>query len=216
MKPRFLISFVLTLIFVTASTTSAVERVARRYNLMEFAIVSASPVGTYDRVGTVDLTNEFGNVAAYDADRVFNSTWGVSLFYGQLRNDIFVGGLGLKYIKVKHNLLFEETTVNFHQFDMEITLNVHPFGPAQAIFSPYGGATVDAGMTITDPQGYRTETSLGLGLSGNFGFDFKLWSEKANHSFLTLTSFNTYNLMASSGRPRYLQIGAGLRYWFRP
>lgn len=216
MKPRIVLFLCLAMIVIGVCDAAAVVRVARRFNVMEFAFLTADPVGTYSRVGTIDLIDQNDIPFEEKGDEVFNSTWGVALSYGQLRNDVFAGSVGFRYIKVDHKLQFIETTIDFHQVDLDFTLNIHPLKPASSLFSPYVGGTVNAGLTITEPQGYATESALTVGLSANFGFDFKVWSDNTNKSFLTLASINSYNLIASDGRPKYFQIGGGLRYWFKP
>ncbi|UCC45748.1 MAG: hypothetical protein JSU65_07465 [Candidatus Zixiibacteriota bacterium] len=199
-----------------ASEVFGVVRVARRYNVIEVFGSSAQAWGEYSEVGPVSIVDGLGRPVKVKASVLFDPSFSFGVTYGQLRNDHWIGDLGFRYLRINHNLDFAGTNVRFHQYDIDITVNYLFLRLPTSAWSPYIGASVNGGLTVQSPEGYDTNSSLTFGLSANFGLDLKLWTNRKDQSFVTLSSVNTWNAVGSGNRPRFLQIGAGLKYWFRP
>ena len=65
-------------------------------------------------------------------------------------------------------------------------------------------------------DGYDNENDLTLAASLNFGAEVKLHTAASGRSFVALASMNNWNFYAANDRPKYLHIGGGLKYYFRP
>jgi outer membrane protein W len=103
--------------------------------------------------------------------------------------------------------------INFRQYDIELNANYYFLDLTSTVFSPYTGAGVQAGFTSFSPEGFEDESEIKVAGSLNFGADLKLFDN--GRSFLTVASMNNYNLLASDNRPKYLNLGFALRYFFR-
>ena len=70
-----------------------------------------------------------------------------------------------------------------------------------------------------DPESgvdYADENELKFTVSVNFGADIKVWTAPSGRSYVALSSVNSWDLLASGQRPRYLNIGGAIKYYFRP
>ena len=106
--------------------------------------------------------------------------------------------------------------ITYRQYDLEFNVNYLLNNLARTFWSPYVGIGAQAGFTSLSEKGADDQSDLKFALSLNFGVDFKIWGEPKNRSFVTLSSINSLNFLGSDNRPQYLNIGGGLRYYFRP
>ncbi len=219
MKKIILIGLLLGLISLTLvpSSDAAIRRVPARYNMVSFFGGYASPYGEYDEIGPLPLTDVEGNRVEVDADQLFEDSWHLGFQYGAFWNQHFLLTLGFRYTSVNLNeeIFLAADDIDVGQYDLDINLDLYPLDITQVQFSPYVGAGFRAGFTTVGGEGYESESDLTVAASANFGADFKLFTSADARSFVTLASVNDFTFAASSDRPKYLNIGGALRYWFR-
>ena len=226
MTRRFLMIFLIAAAAVLYSSQNslAITKVARTMNVMEFFGGGSLPVG--DRNGLPDfdflINNRLVDVNSQD---IYKNSFHFGLDYGQLRSSHFLLSIGFRYTKheVQDTIPLTTDTVvtvsgnpSYNQFDIDLNFNYLVGDIMKSSFAPYAGIGLQGGLTSISQKGYDTSHEVGLGLSLNFGADFKIHSSADGRSFLTLSSINNYNFYGSNNRPKYLNIGGGLKYYFRP
>ena len=217
----------LVLILMTSSSAVAIQRVSPRLYVVNFYGGHAAPLGTYD--GIVGLDFDIGRERVeFDADNVYDNGFHLGASYGMIKGGHLLMSVGIHYIQHDVKNPIRQTigdyvySVEFaqaptlKQYDLDVNVNYLFMDLNTGVWSPYFGGAVSAGMSSASYEGYDNEYEAGLALGFNFGADFKLWSAADNRSFVTLSSVNSWNLVASGDRPRYLHIGAGVKYYFRP
>lgn len=228
-KTAMLLAVILPLL--AAPVNSEIIRVARRYSVIDFYGGTSSPVGKYDGLaGFVDFTDANGRPADVDADVLFDPTVQLGLRYGELRNSKMLLTIGFRWTKVEAININDLTTVNrtglaiffdpkkpgLNQYDLDINFNYLFMSIVDRSFSPYVGVGFRAGVTTATAKGFNSESRINTVLAANVGAELKLWESEKKRSFLTLASVNSYDLLASGDRPKYLNIGGALKYYFRP
>lgn len=217
----------LALAFAVSSVSEArIIRVAKRLNVIEFTAGYSHPVGSYHTIGTIDFRNNIGVIVDIDADRVYDPTFHLGISYGQLRGGHLLYSIGFRYTKIETldtfvvdpyiSYLFDPVKPSFNQYDVDFNLNFLAADIAKAPIAPYVGIGFHGGITAQTATGFQAENWVTLALSLNFGADFKIWGAPKGRSLVTLSSVNSIDLLASNHRPRYLNIGGGLKYYFRP
>lgn len=202
---------------VAVDATAAIKRVAARYNVLNFYGGYATPHGEYGQVGFITFVDELDRPVEEDADQLFDGTYYFGVDYGTLYSRYALVLIGFRY--TEHNVqdylreAFEE--FDYRQYDVELNLNFYPLDMRSSFASPYAGAGVQAGLLSTSVPGYDDESEIKVAFSLNFGADLKIFESPSGRSFVTLSSMNNYNLFASEDRPKYLNVGAAVRYWFR-
>jgi len=213
------ISILFVLLLAAGSSTYAIQRVAPRWSVVEGYGGYASPLGTYDNVGGVPIIDGSGRSIEMDAEGVYDPSYYFGFNYGQLRNRHLLMNVGFRYTKA--NLddqlipLFTIEAPGVHMYDLEINLNWQFLDLHYNPWTPYFGLGFHGGFVR---QAYRDfadeyETTLDLGL--NFGAEVKLWAAPNDRSFVTLSSINSWTFAASNERLRSLNIGGGLKYYFK-
>ena len=226
-----------TLALLSVENVSAITRTTRTLNFVEFYAGSSMPQGTY--TGLPDFNFIINNrLVDVDAEDVYDNTFHLGLGYGQLRGSHLLFSLGFKYTKhdVKDTILIfiydgpldtippiqgdtivtVDSSTNYNQFDLEFNLNYMITDITKSPFAPYVGIGVQAGLLSISGGGFQSQNEVMLGLRLNFGADFKIWSAKDGTSLLTLSSLNSYDFYGSNQKPKYLNLGFGFRYYFRP
>ncbi len=216
----------LALVFAVSSLAEAgIKRVARRWNVIETYGGYSSPFGSYHRIGATDFRIESGHVFDIDADKVYDPTFHLGLTYGQLRGGHLLYSIGFTYTKIEtldtfftdsDKFYFIGVKPSFNQYDIDFNLNFLATNISKAPIAPYVGIGFHGGITSQTAPGYESENWLTLATSLNFGADFKLWGDLKNRSFVTLSSINSVDILGSDLRPRYMNFGIGLKYYFRP
>lgn len=217
----------LVLILAVSSLTEArIARVAKRLNVIEFYGGYSHPIGSYHTIGTIDFVNNSGILADVSASRVYDPTFHLGLTYGQLRGGHLLYSIGFRYTKIKAldifvvdpfvSYRFVPVKPSFNQYDIDFNVNYLVANITKAPVVPYVGVGFHGGITAQTATGFEAENWLTLALSLNFGLDLKVWGTPKSRSLVTLSSINSINVLASDKRPRYLNIGAGLKYYFRP
>lgn len=216
------------LFVLSISSADAVTRVGRRFNVLEFGAAYASPVGEYDNFGGVAFMDEYDRFRRLDADRVFDPSFSISVFGGQLRNHIY-GSVGVVYTKVNqldtivvggYGYVFPYADAvefsDFHQWDLRLNLNYQFADITAAPITPYVGLGFAAGLIYETAPGLSTEYDANTMFSVNFGVEFKIFDAPNARQFVTLASVNSYDLLSSGYRPRNLNIGGAIKIYMRP
>jgi len=207
-----------------AATVSeaAIRRVPARYNLLNFYGGYAIPHGEYSEVGLFRWEDTSGRPYLWDADSMFNETFYFGVDYGSIVNRRFQYLVGFRYTNhdiIDARVLEMESQgvgkLTYRTYDLNFEVNAYLLDLSENVFSPYAGAGFQAGLVVYHEKGYDSDSKIKVAGSVNFGADFKVFEGPNKGSFVTLASANSYNLFASDNRPQYLQIGGGLRYWFR-
>ena len=216
----------LALVLAVSSLTEArIRRVAKQWNVIETYGGYSTPIGSYNRIGTIDFVNNTGIIVDVDADRVYDPTFHLGITYGQLRRGHLLYSIGFTYTRIEtldtfftdsYKFYFTGVKPSFNQYDIDFNLNFMAANIAKAPISPYVGIGLHGGITSQTASGYESENWVTLAASLNFGADFKIWGAPKNRSFVTLSSINCIDLLGSDQRPRYLNFGVGLKYYFRP
>ncbi len=223
-------TLVAVLLFAAVSVSeAAIKKVARRYNVLEVYGGYSTPLGKYGQIGELDFVNSRGLYVNIDADWVYEPTFHIGFSYGQIRGGHVFYSVGFRYTRVE----VEDTFVvdagtswvfgtgeypvfpTFHQYDVDFNVNFYATNIATRPFSPYVGVGLHGGITSQSAQGFETENWLTLGAGINFGFDLRLYQGPKGRSFVTVSSVNSLDLLASDKKPRYLNVGGGLKYYFR-
>ncbi len=207
-----------------ASDAMAVSKVARSFNFVDFFAGSSMPVG--NRHGLPDYDFLINNrPVKVNSEDIYGNTFHLGITYGQFRGNNLLWSAGFRYTKndvfdtipLTNTIISVDTfNTSYNQFDIDFNLNYLLTDIAKSSFSPYGGIGFQAGIISISQDGYSTDYSANLGLSLNFGADLKIWNAVDNLSFVTLSSVNSYDLLGSSDRPKYLNIGGAIKYYFRP
>ena len=203
---------------------SAITRTTRTLNFVEFYAGSSMPQGTYTGLPDYNFIIN-GSLVDVDAKDVYDNSFHFGLSYGQLRGPHLLYSLGFKY--TRHNVkniipisvdtvVLVDSSTNYNQFDLDFNLNYMITDITKSPFAPYVGIGVQAGLLSISGGGFQSQNEVMLGLRLNFGADFKIWSAKDGTSLLTLSSLNSYDFYGSNQKPKYLNLGVGLRYYFRP
>ena len=217
MKLRtILMAALLTCVF--AVSLSAATRTARSLYVFDVNGGYSSAFGNYSGIGT--FTWDSGGLTA---SQVLDPTYHLGFTLGRLYNDHLLFGLGFRYTNINiddhiGDLLqpIDTSSLRFHQYDLSFDFNYYPVNIAEESLAPYFGAGVTTGLTTFAPPGYASESKLSVALAVNFGVDLKVWKAADKRSFVTLSSMNSWQVIATGDRPRYLNLGGAVRYFFRP
>ncbi|MFQ6008785.1 MAG: hypothetical protein ACE5K8_07545 [Candidatus Zixiibacteriota bacterium] len=213
------ISLILPIILIMCALSEArILRVAKRYHLIDFYAGYATPHGEYWKMGDVHFVDRFSRPVALDADEWLDETYFLGFDYGTLYRAHWLFMVGFRF--TDHNVMdvFDiPEEILYRQYDLELNLN-HMFNDLGHLYwSPYVGIGTQMGFTSFKIKGTANDQSdLKFAFSLNFGVDFKIWGAPGGRSFVTLSSINNFNLFASDDRPKYLNLGAGIKYYFRP
>ena len=227
MKPIKLLLFIAVILLVSPNLF-AISKVAARYNVFEFSVKNAVPQGSYGRIGIGSygefFDGGFGQPFDIDADDLYENTVSYGFNYGSLYGDNKMFNIGFSYTNVKHEETFEDVVYiyyypNYIKLKLyEVSLNWHYYftNPVKESFAPYAGIGLNAGLFNASVKGFDSENDFTYSLGLNFGADFTVWKSPDKMSSLALSSVNSYQFLASDSRPKYLMVGAGLKYFFRP
>ncbi|MFH1686142.1 MAG: hypothetical protein ABIE70_01305 [bacterium] len=209
---------------VADAARAGMVRVAKRYSVLDFLGGCSKPVGTFDGIGPTDFDAD-GVPKQADADDAFDPSFHLALSYGQLRNDHMLYQLGFRYTNIKdvdtitttdgQRIYYQGVDPVFRQFDLDFNFNYLFMNITKTFLAPYVGVGFRAGMTTVGGEGYSTEAELNIATAVNAGAEVKVWQAPKGRSFVTLASANSYEFYVSGNRPRYLNIGLGLKYYYR-
>lgn len=215
---RTAILLALILPMLVSPVDGGIIRVAKRYSVIDFYGGTSSPVGSYDNIaGIIYFVDGRGRPFEVDGDKIYDPTYQLGFSFGQLRNSNMLMKIGFRYTNVEvagNDPLF--SFVKLRQYDLDINFNYLLMNIIEHSFVPYVGVGFRAGFTNAEAAGYRSEARINTVLAANFGAELKLWEGAKKQSFITIASVNSYDLFASGNRPKYLNIGGALKYYFRP
>ncbi len=202
-----------------------IRRVPKRYHVLEGYGGYSNPIGSYEMIGSqvFHIGNQYYSITAGD---LYEPTYHLGASYGVLRRNRVYVSLGFTYTKIATldtfyaapnvKFYFIDASPSFNQYDFDFNLNVFGANLARRPLAPYLGIGFHGGITTQSARGYASENWVTLAGSINFGIDFVLWRAPQKRSFVTLSSVNSVDLFASDRRPKYLNFGLGLRYFYRP
>ncbi|MDF1544451.1 MAG: hypothetical protein P1R58_05045 [bacterium] len=223
----------LGLICLIPISASAITKVAARYNSLEFFGGFSTPVGNYHGYRSGDWYSATGQSPAVTASDLYESTWHVGFAYGQLRNDHVLYTIGFTFTDVKwpDSTIIPQVGIfdpplgyGSNLYDIDFDLNYYQNNVARSSWSPFVGLGFHGGFYVfsmdgVDPQtgfSYASETEIKFAMSVNFGFDIRVAEMENGRGALALSSTNSYDFLGTGNRPRYLNFGLGLKYYFRP
>lgn len=211
---------------IASSADAAISRVAKRINVVEFQGGYALPIGSYDGIDIIDFIDTQGRLVELDADAVYDPSFYLGVNYGQLRNDHIMFSVGFRWTHINPDdtyqvddwltYSFVPETPSFNQYDLDFDLDYFLFNPSQTTLAPYLGFGFHGGILSATSNLYESARDFNLAVGVNFGADFAVWNAADGRSFIALSSVNEWILTASDSRVKYLNIGAALKYYFRP
>lgn len=202
---------------------NAITRVAKTVRFLEFYAGISSPVGS--RNGFPGDGSAFPTSEKVNSSDIYDNSFHFGISYGQIYRSNLLGSIGFRFtkhefldtIKISDTLsLILIGDPSLSQFDLDFSINYLILDFDNSSFVPYVGAGIQAGILVISEKGFESRRETMLGLSVNFGADLKLSSAKNGTPMWTLVSINSYNLYGFNEKPNYLNIGLGLRYYFRP
>jgi hypothetical protein len=183
--------------------------------MIDFHTGWSTPFGNYSAIGPQPIDDVF----SYPASDIYDPTFHVGMNIGQLSATRMYFGFGFQYTKInidERNFELTPSDMTFHQWDINLDANFYPVSPKDEPVTPFVGPGLSFGITSQRAPGFRSESQLNLGLNVNFGLDLKIWEAPDNRSLITVSSINSWTVVSGGDRPRFLNIGGGLRYFFRP
>lgn len=210
------------------SPAYGIERVAARFGYLELRFSYAMPQGEYDGIPGMDFVFDSTELVSFDAGRVFDDGFAAGLTYGQMLGGNWRASVGFDYArnKIKNPILQEKGIYEYRitflddetyqQYDLTFRGAYSPTNLAQTPWSPFVGLGASAGLSSATAPGYENQLEFDFGMSLDFGVDVKLWQAADNRSFLALSSMNSWNFLTTAQRISHLQVGGGIRYFFKP
>jgi hypothetical protein len=212
----------LLLMFALGSTSQAITRVAKKLYVVDISSGYGSPVGDYDGIPGDDFVID-GVLYKFPADQVYDGAFWLSTNYGMVFADHLLISAGIRY--THHNL--KDTIGNrefafsyvyplrLNQWDLDLDFNYQPVSIYESFATPYVGLGFFGGITNISAEGFESRNELTLGARLNFGAELKVFTAPSKKSFVTLASVNSWDFAATNDRPRYLNIGGAIKYYFR-
>jgi len=226
MRNRYYVSLLIAFLILISPSHDvfAVSKVARSLNVLEFFGGGSIPTGTRDGLPDYEfiINNRSQDV---DAKDIYNNSFHFGIDYGQLRSAHWLVSLGFRY--TKHNVkdtipLFQDTVVivggnpSYNQFDLDFNLNYFLTDLTKTSFSPYAGLGIEGGILAISDDINETDYTANIGLRLNFGADLRIWDSEDGRSLVALSSVNSYDFYGSNDRPKYLNVGGAIKYYFSP
>ena len=217
---RIFMIIAVALALLPIENVNAITRTARKLNMVEFFGGISTPHG--ENVGLVNgpFLDDTNSPITVDAEQWLDESFFLGLSYGALfgGNSLFQIGIRYSDYNVDRSVIIIEGGIDYsyYQLDLDFSYKYLLMDINRSTISPHLGGSVNAGFTTLNPQGFETESELNIGFSLEFGADLKIWSSADNSNFLTLASANNYNLLSSNSRIKNLNLGLGIRYYFRP
>ncbi|MEW6412230.1 MAG: hypothetical protein AB1483_07130 [Candidatus Zixiibacteriota bacterium] len=216
--------------FAASSTSeAAITKVAKRLNVLEFYGGYAHPVGSYDGIDIIDFLDSQDRLVELDADQVYDPGFYFGFNYGQLRSNHILVSLGFRWTHINtldtfytdplvpnYGWAFVPETPTFNLYDLDLNVNYFFLDPSVSVVAPYVGLGAHAGILSVSGDLIETENDLKFAMGLNFGADFTFWKAPGGRSMMALSSVNEWVVAGSIDRPKYLNFGAALKYYFRP
>ncbi|MEW5795539.1 MAG: hypothetical protein AB1772_04180 [Candidatus Zixiibacteriota bacterium] len=216
---------VLALVVGVAGQSWGIQRVAARFAYLELRFAYAMPQGEYDGLPGSEFETNDGYGLEIDGTHIYEDGYSFGLAYGRLFEGKWALGAGFEYARhrVKNPIVvpgfepvrFPERST-YHHYAIALRATYSPLDLKESGWSPYLGPAATFGLAALTSPGYITEYEADFGLDIEFGLDVTLWQAADNRSFLALSSINSWNFLATDDRVSHLQIGGGIRYFFKP
>ncbi len=209
---------------IAVGTASGVARVAKRYTTLEFLGGYSTPVGQFDGIGPFNFDDDAGRRFEIDAANVYDPSAHFGITLGRLFNRKMWLGVGFRYTRPApvdtffvddFNYFYIADPPTFNQYDLDVSFHYLFTDISQQRLAPYIGAGMRAGLTSFGYEGWDSEAEVNLALAVNGGIEVKLLETTAKRTFLTVVSNNSYEYWVSGNRPRYLNLGLALKYYYR-
>ena len=217
----------LVILLILSGSSFAIQRTAARLSVVEGGVGYFTPVGSND--GTVIQDFVFDGIRFEpDADRIYDD--GVSLWikYGKVINRHWQATAGFRYAQAdfKDTVLassggldvgffIDVETPTFVQYDLEVNLDYMLTDITEVFISPYAGIGLSGGVIGATFKNFEDEYDATFAARVNFGADLRIWTAADKRGIVTLASVNSWDFAASGDRPKLLQIGGALKYYFR-
>jgi hypothetical protein len=208
------------------ASAQAIERVAPSFYMVEGYGGYAKPLGSYTGTAVSDFAYEGHELKAKAGD-IYDDGFGFGVTYGKLYRGRWLGSTGIRYARHSAKDVFtveDETyvgtiswaeTPTYSQWDVDFNFNYQFLDWQRGPVSPYLGIGIHPGITAATFRAYESKYEFNAALGVNFGADFKIWTDPSNRAFVTISSINSWDFVSSGTRPRHLNIGGGLRYFFK-
>jgi hypothetical protein len=226
------IAVALVAVIGLAASADAIVRVKPRWTFSEFYAGFGTAYGSYsglpiDAIGDFDPYRDAFDrlrVPEFDADVLWGTPFQIGLNIGQVRNGHIAYSFGFRY--TRHDLKAgpyenEEviTTLSFvpelHQFDLAFNIGYFLTDISTSAVSPYIGVGFLGGLTHANYELVEDEQDANLALAVNFGADLRLTEPNRQGAFWAISSVNSFEFVGTSNRPKYVNFGAALKYYFK-
>jgi len=225
---------VLALVLVAAPASQAIQKVAPSWGILEVSGGFAKPVGSYDGTAFGDFTYN-GQLFDVPAEDLYDGGFFLKVALGVFERGHLQGtvGFGFASNNVKNPVTVRTgdevieyswtygiggslvRDLKIRQYDLDLNLNYLPLDLNQTGWSPYVGVALHAGVSSLSGRDVQSENETNAAVGLNFGAEIRLFSDKAARSFVTLASVNSWDFVGTGERPRNLQLGGGLRWYFK-
>jgi len=218
----------LALVLGASAPSFAIQRVAARFGVLEVRFGYAMPQGQYDGLPGLDFIFDESELVEFDADRVYKDGFALGLSYGQMLGGNWRVSVAFDYSRneIRNPILQQiglyEYSIAFphrltaHQYDLTLRGAYAFTDLSQTVWSPFVGVGLSTGLSSNTSPGYTTESEFDFGMCLDFGLDVKIWQAADNRSFVALSSINSWNFLSTGERVSHLQIGGGIKYFFKP
>ncbi len=223
------IAAVFVCLIAEPTAEAGITKVAKRLNVLEFYGGYSHPVGSYDGIDIIDFLDSQDRLVELDADQVYDPGYYFGFNYGQLTVSHVLLSFGFRWTHIAtldtfytdplvpgFGWEFQPETPTFNLYDLDFNANYFLTDPSVSVLSPYAGVGLHAGILSLSGDFIETQNDIKFALGLNFGADLTFWKSPDGRSLLALSSVNEWIVAASNDRPRYLNFGAALKYYFRP
>jgi len=235
MKLRFvrdtlrLVILILSVLVLSQNCTAGIERTAKRWYMIDLYGGTSMPHGEYEGIGGTTFITGTGGVLKIGADYLYDDGTHFGVDYGVMRTRTLLA-LGFRFTDIQYKDLvilpgyepflpfgaYGPITVNLTQWDFDFTVHHFLADLSSHSAAPYVGIGAQVGATSKTATGFNSVNRSTFALSLDFGADVKISSGEGGRSFVTLSSVNSYQFVGTGDRPKYLNVGVGLKYFFRP
>jgi hypothetical protein len=206
-----------------ASSAGAINRVSKSLGVLEIHGGYSSPTGKIDHIGNNDF-DAGGYLYDVPAKDVFKSSLSLGFSLGVVKKSHWYTSVGFDYAHLRPKdtvflpqgyKFFYIQAPHFNHYEVRLNSNYHFSDIELSDFTPYLGLGIGAGLTTQSLRGYASETEVNIGLALNFGAEAKLWQDANGRTLVTLASANSWEFFGSGYRPKFLTIGAAIKFYSR-
>lgn len=227
---RNLFLLALATVTVAAASADAIVRVSPRWTFSEIHFSMGTAHGDYEGLPTLGdfgtYYDDFDRLRAFEfeSDDLYKTAWSIGLNIGQVQAGHIAYSFGFRYSK--HELkpspwfmpdgygISLDDEPELHQFDLELNVNFFILDVNESALAPYVGMGFRGGITNADYRLFEDEQSANMALAVNFGADLRL-TQPTKSGYWAISSVNSYEFVSTDDRPKYLNIGGGLKYYFK-